>query len=110
MRSPSLSVEYKVDFLENEQLKITEVEENVQEASEGKIYTKISNNTDFPELSKVPYIGMSREELERSFWGTPKKINKTTTVHGVREQWVYDRYGDRAYVYVSNGIVTAIQE
>ena len=38
-------------------------------------------------------------------WGNPTKINKTETVNGVREQWVYDK----GYVYFTNGEVDAIQ-
>lgn len=54
-----------------------------------------------------PKIGMTAEEVKKSTWGEPKKINKTTTAYGVSEQWVY--YGDR-YIYLENGVVTSIQE
>lgn len=54
-----------------------------------------------------PFIGMTKGQLERSAWGKPRDINKTTTAGGTDEQWCYS--GDR-YVYLTNGVVTGIQE
>lgn len=54
-----------------------------------------------------PSIGMTAEEVRNSTWGEPSKINKTTTEYGVSEQWVY---GGGKYVYLDDGVVTAIQE
>lgn len=54
----------------------------------------------------APYIGMSEHEIEDSTWGIPMYKNKTTTASAHREQWVY--YG-RKYLYIQDGIVTAIQ-
>lgn len=54
-----------------------------------------------------PSIGMTADEVRESTWGEPIKINKTTTEYGVDEQWVYDDY---KYIYLEDGIVTAIQE
>lgn len=57
---------------------------------------------------KKPAIGMTADAV-LDIWGKPDKVNRTTTGRGVKEQWVYQRiYG--SYVYVDNGIVTAIQE
>ena len=42
-----------------------------------------------------------------SAWGKPDKINRTTTANGVHEQWIYNGHG---YLYIDNGILTAIQE
>lgn len=53
-----------------------------------------------------PRIGMAASEVLSSTWGKPKDINKTTTVYSVSEQWVYDK----GYIYLEDGIVTAIQE
>jgi hypothetical protein len=39
-------------------------------------------------------------------WGRPARVNRTATAAGTREQWIY---GDRQYIYVDNGIITAIQ-
>jgi hypothetical protein len=47
------------------------------------------------------------DEVYETSWGKPKRINTTTTKYGVHEQYVY--FGDR-YVYLDNGVVTAIQE
>ena len=54
-----------------------------------------------------PEIGMTAEEVRESTWGEPKDINKTTYTWGVAEQWVYSGY---RYIYLNDGIVTAIQE
>lgn len=61
------------------------------------------------ELSKRPQpkVGMPETEAWNSAWGQPKNVNKTTTANGVHEQWVYS--GNR-YIYIDDGIVTAIQE
>ena len=63
----------------------------------------INNN----EEKKEPAIGMTAEEVRNSTWGEPKDINKTTFAWGTSEQWVYPNY---KYIYLDNGIVTAIQE
>ncbi len=55
----------------------------------------------------APHLGMTTEELRNSSWGDPEDINSTTTIYGVSEQWCYSGY---RYVYLENGIVTAIQE
>lgn len=55
----------------------------------------------------LPKIGMTAEEVKKTIWGSPNEINKTTTKYGVDEQWVY---GLGRYVYLEDGIVTAIQE
>ena len=50
------------------------------------------------------FIGM-RELAVRCSWGSPNRINRTTTAYGRSEQWVYYR----SYVYLKNGKVDAIQ-
>ena len=52
------------------------------------------------------YIGMTKQQVLDSMWGSPEKINTTTTKYGVSEQWVYPNYN---YLYFENGILTAIQ-
>lgn len=59
------------------------------------------------QTKKEPAIGMTAEQVEASTWGKPKDINKTTYSWGVKEQWVYSDY---RYIYLEDGIVTAIQE
>ena len=54
-----------------------------------------------------PKVGMTSEEVLKSTWGKPQKINKTTYSNNVSEQWVYSI---NRYVYLENDIVTAIQE
>lgn len=53
-----------------------------------------------------PSIGMTANEVLNSTWGKPESINKTTNVNGTSEQWIYSGY---RYIYLDNGIVTAIQ-
>lgn len=53
-----------------------------------------------------PKVGMTAQEVKDSQWGSPEKINKTTTAYTIHEQWVYSGY---RYIYLDNGIVTAIQ-
>lgn len=50
-------------------------------------------------------LGMSQEDVLASSWGRPRKINRTTNVYGVREQWVYDG----GYLYFQDGVLTSIQ-
>ena len=52
-------------------------------------------------------IGMTAERVLQSNWGKPTQINRTTTSHGTREQWVYR--GQRSYLYFEDGILTSIQ-
>lgn len=71
-----------------------------------RVYEKISDNTEVPEEKVEPAIGMTEAEVYASTWGAPQKVNTTETAAGKREQWVYDG----GYIYLNNGIVTAIQE
>lgn len=53
-------------------------------------------------------LGMtSKQVVERTNWGRPSEVNRTTTRNGVREQWVYS---SRRLLYFDNGILTAIQD
>lgn len=75
-----------------------------------RMYNKQQQNLE--ELAKEkevyePQIGMTGDEVRHSSWGEPEDINKTTTKYSVSEQWVYD---DFKYIYLEDGIVTAIQE
>ncbi len=51
-------------------------------------------------------IGMTGEQVLRSNWGTPERINKTTTSRSFSEQWIY---GGGNYLYFKNGILVVIQ-
>ncbi|MGQ0711399.1 MAG: hypothetical protein ACT4NV_16835 [Rhodoferax sp.] len=51
-------------------------------------------------------VGMTQQDVLDSSWGKPKRINRTTTARGTREQWVY---GLRNYLYFEDGILTTIQ-
>lgn len=50
------------------------------------------------------YVGMTQEMCLMS-WGSPDRVNKTTTAYGTREQWIY-KYG---YLYLDDGTLSAIQ-
>jgi hypothetical protein len=58
-------------------------------------------------FKKSVKIGSSKHEIITNGWGYPSAVNKTTTIDGVREQWVY---GEGRYLYFFDGILTAIQE
>lgn len=62
------------------------------------------------EPKRNPEIGMTAAEVRSSTWGDPSDINKTTTKYGVREQWVYRSSSKAKYIYLEDGLVTAIQE
>ena len=57
--------------------------------------------------NKIPEIGMTAEEVKKTSWGNPDKINKDTYAWGTTEQWVYSSKG---YVYFRDGIVSSISE
>jgi len=67
----------------------------------------LSKNVNGLAPPKEPRIGMTSSEVRSSTWGKPTKVNKTTTASSVSEQWVYS---SSKYVYLKDGIVTAIQE
>ena len=52
-------------------------------------------------------IGMTVEQVRKTQWGNPSRINSTVGRYGTREQWVY---GGSQYLYFENGILTAIQQ
>lgn len=56
------------------------------------------------------FVGMSRQALIESI-GYPAEINTTVTESIRREQFIYGsiQYGNRIYIYVENGKVTAFQ-
>lgn len=51
-------------------------------------------------------VGMTAQQVERA-WGKPRAINTDVRESGQREQWVYERDGGDAYVYLQNGRVTS---
>lgn len=53
-----------------------------------------------------PELGMTADEVLMGIWGEPDKKNIDEYEWGTEEQWVYE---GRGYVYLENGIVTAIQ-
>lgn len=80
--------------------------QSIGDSDEPDIYEWVSDSTVVPAEKGDPEIGMTELEVYGSSWGYPKSRNKTTTAAGTREQWVYD-FG---YIYLTDGIVTAIQE
>lgn len=52
-------------------------------------------------------VGMTKEQVLGSVDGSPKRVNKTTTASGTREQWIY---AGPSYLYFDeNGILRTIQ-
>lgn len=70
------------------------------------LYEYVSSNTTLPIVVLEPAIGMTADEVIRSTWGYPNKKNITETASLTKEQWVYDD----GYIYLTGGIVTAIQK
>lgn len=115
--------EYKFDFDEDQNLVVFRnsipkfsysINESGQlvskkiDSDDTHIYEKISDIRTLPELKErvKPRVGMTEEEVYESTWRGPTRRNTTTTIAGKHEQWVYDE----GYIYLDNGIVTAIQE
>ena len=74
----------------------------IEKAKEKERLDKLKNMYD---MNSKPYIGTTESSVINK-WGKPKYKNVTVTPSGKVEQWVYN--GDR-YVYVQDGIVTAVQ-
>jgi hypothetical protein len=51
------------------------------------------------------FVGMTAEQARLS-WGAPKDVNTTVHEGAKDEQWVYP---SGSYIYLENGVVTAIQ-
>lgn len=68
---------------------------------------RIELEKEYKNQPKEPIVGMTADEVRNSTWGNPSHINKTITVNGTSEQWVY---GGNRYIYLDNGVVTSIQE
>ena len=51
-------------------------------------------------------IGMTKEQVLKSSWEKPQKVNTTVTAFGTREQWVYPGY---QYLYFQDDILVTIQ-
>lgn len=73
-----------------------------KEMKDIKGYIRFEANVPSP-----PRIGMNTEEVKESTWGEPQKTNKYTFENRIEEQWVYSNY---RYIYLENGVVTAIKE
>lgn len=101
---PAATIKYYINA--NGQLTKERIHKNPNENTV-QTFKKMNESTALPTGIKNPQIGMTAEEVKKSTWGEPETINKTTTKYGTREQWVY---GLHKYVYLENGIVTAIQE
>ena len=68
-------------------------------------YSKKSNTLNRPDDYKEPEIGMSKNEVLNSTWGSPKKKNIDKFSWGTYEQWVYS---NNRYIYIENDKVTSI--
>lgn len=62
-------------------------------------------------LSGRVFVGMS-EDAARAAWGRPTDINRTQTAFGEKRQYVYRAVAGSwaRYLYVEDGVVTAIQD
>lgn len=57
-------------------------------------------------MAEEVVIGMTKAEAAAA-WGSPMRVNKTTTARGEWDQWVFA--GRRNYLYFDKGVLTAIQ-
>jgi len=50
-------------------------------------------------------VGFTPEQVTMA-WGKPDHVNRTKTLVGIHEQWVYgENPFPRSYVYIENGLV-----
>ena len=76
-------------------------------AIEGAIAEEKATKARMAEKKKLGvHIGMTMQDVKDSSWGRPSKVNRTSTLNRVHEQWVY---GVGSYLYFEDGILTAIQ-
>ena len=55
-------------------------------------------------------LGM-RKEVVWLGWGYPDEINKTVSLWGVHEQWIYDKpFYETVYLYFENDVLTSWQD
>jgi hypothetical protein len=59
-------------------------------------------------------IGMTKDQVIRTSWCAPDKVNTTTSASHTKEQWVYQSkdlpHLNHGYLYFDNGRLTTIQE
>lgn len=55
-------------------------------------------------------IGMSQKQVMATCWNFVNSVNRTTTAAHEREQWIYEVYGRRVYVYFVDYEVSAVQD
>lgn len=90
----------------------SKVVRNLIEASKAEEFSKLEANQKIlsdaiaARNSNPPRIGMGMTQVKKSSWGEPIDINRTIVSGRTHEQWVY-AWG---YVYLENGVVTAIQD
>lgn len=100
-----------------EEVRKASQEAALQDAEDGQEESRARNAAREKAISRQPAelrnvirshkikLGMTPEQVTLA-WGRPQDINRTTTLGGTREQWVY---GIKSYVYFQGGVVTAIQ-
>jgi hypothetical protein len=54
-------------------------------------------------------LGMSREDALASSWGKPNHVNRTVSINGIQEQWVYKRGYNPAFLYFDGDVLVNIQ-
>lgn len=53
-----------------------------------------------------PRLGDTTDQVLKSTWGKPQRINRSGNAYGTHEQWVY---GNGNYLYFDNGVLTSWQ-
>lgn len=70
-------------------------------------YSTIYNKKKNMIKPNIPVIGMSKESVIETDWGSPDRTNFDVSSKGIKEQWVYD---DGRYVYFENEVVKKVVE
>jgi hypothetical protein len=84
----------------------TELDALARQAEEKRQAKRVADEKAYAKMQGVT-LGMTQEQVQETRWGRPQSKNRTTTVHGTSEQWVY---GNGRYLYFTNGVLTAIQD
>ncbi len=95
---------------ENLQLPPPQSAENAAAAQEELAKLKRGNQISEAIRKHIPLVGMTRAQLDEAM-GPPHTINASEYQGaGQRDQLIYRRPSDTWYVYVSNGMVTGVQQ
>lgn len=100
-----IGIDFLRKYYKDEELATRIRNEELKKQQEKAEEEKLQRERDRELSKKIPEPGMTAEDVKKTSWGYPDKINKDTYKWGTTEQWVYKNFG---YVYLENGIVTSV--